>query len=104
MNCKKCQGVLERVGPAHTKVWFCRMCRIAHDETGSALVENPHILKTHFDALKIARANTSGAAGTPAPVRLAMEAHLIQGLQEAYMSGLKDGLLLALHLDYDDQG
>jgi hypothetical protein len=67
-------------------------------------VENPQILKTHFDALKIARNSVKVPPGTADPLRLSMEAHMIQGLQEAYMSGLRDGLLLALHLDYDADG
>ncbi len=84
------------------QVWFCRPCRLAFDDTGSPLVENPQILRTHFDALRIARNSVKTPEDVAHPVRLSMEAHMIQGLQEAYMSGLRDGLLLALNLDYEE--
>ena len=103
MRCKKCQGPLEQVGPQHMTVWFCRMCRVAHDHTGTPLVENPHILKTHFDALKITRSLPPTSTDESPGVRLAMEARHIQGLQEAYMAGLRDGILLSLNLDYEKQ-
>lgn len=102
--CRKCQGNLEQVGPPGMKVWFCRPCRIAHDGSGTPLIENPQLLKTSFDALKIARQSVTVPGDAPAAMRLALEAKLIQGLQEAYLAGLKDGILLALHLDYEDTG
>lgn len=103
MTCRKCQGSLDRVGPPETQVLFCRLCRIAHDEHGQPLVENPHILRTHLDVLKNVRSNLKLPQDLPKAVRLTMEAHMIQGLQEAYFAGLKDGLLLSLNLDYEQE-
>lgn len=59
-------------------------------------------LKSDFNPLQRARDTIKAAHPTMAPVgRTALEVGLIQGFQESYFNGLRDGVLLAYSQDYE---
>lgn len=100
MRCQKCEGDVEpirRLG--QVPFLFCRACKLAYNESGGLCVDT-RTLSTSFNPLAIARGIIKETAGDAAAVaRTALEVLLIQGLQEAYFSGLKDGVLLAYSQD-----
>lgn len=101
MNCRKCKDECEKViRGGEFAFHFCRKCKIPYDSTGSAMFNSASQLVSHFNPLAAARrviGSTHKDASSVA--RTAFEVLLIQSMQEAYMSGLKDGALLAYSQD-----
>ena len=74
---------------------FCPKCKLMHDTSGRPMIMSTD-LRSEFNPLKMARDTISGAHPQAAPVvRTALEVALIQGFQECYFAGLKDGAMLA---------
>jgi len=100
MKCARCQGELEPIVRMREPMFlFCRPCKLPYHEKGGLAVDT-RSLSTSFNPLKIARGvvwKTNPEVSSVA--RSALEVLLIQGLQEAYFSGLKDGVLLAYSQD-----
>ena len=100
LHCSKCQGNIEKIVRAGEEVFFfCRPCKLPHDDKGNPLFTTASLAKT-YNPLLAAR-KTIGPHHTEAEsvTKTALELALIQSLHEAYMSGLKDGVLLAYSQD-----
>lgn len=98
-NCGQCQSALEKIQGG---LLFCRACKLLHDPDGVAMFTGPQ-LASHFNPLASARSTTkSHHKGMASVGKTALEAALIQNLHEAYMAGLKDGILLAYSQDYQE--
>ena len=81
---------------------FCRACKLTHSEEGTLLIESA-ALNTAYNPIKIAREAISKSFPQHEGVAaVATEALLITSLQEAYLAGLKDGILLAYSKDVGD--
>lgn len=100
VHCSKCQGNAEKiVRNGQEAFFFCRSCQLPHDELGNPLFTT-RSLADHYNPLKAARGVVGAHHKDTAPVtRTALEVALIQSLQEAYMAGLKEGVLLAYSQD-----
>lgn len=103
MRCRRCQGQTEPIRRfGKDVIWFCRPCKLSHDQSGRLLITSPE-LRSSFNPLQKARATIKAAHPTMAAVgKTALEAALIQVLQESYLDGLKDGILLAYSQDYEE--
>lgn len=93
--CKKCQQSLVYLKPGPVEILWCEGCKLVHDMTGTLVVQNFDKVETSFDPLKIAKQHVRIPPGTPPLLRSTMEAAIIEGLLQSYMSGLKDGILLS---------
>ena len=100
MKCVRCKGSLEPIERVGVFLFnFCRPCKLRHDAQGRAVVEL-NTLNSSFNPLKIARGMISKTHADAAPVtRSALEVFLIQALTEAFVAGVKDGVLLAYGQD-----
>ena len=98
--CSKCGGGLEPIARKGEPVFhFCRPCKLPHDELGRALFSNKKLndMYTPFkSARKVISQNHPKAT---AVARTALEVALAQALHEAYMEGIKEGVLLAYSQD-----
>lgn len=100
MRCSKCDGELEPIRRMQQPVFlFCRHCKLPYSEDGGLLMDMRQ-LHSAFNPLVLARGTIGKAAGDASSVaKTAMEVAFIQGLQEAYFAGLKDGVLLSYSQD-----
>ena len=103
VTCSKCQGHLEPIKRAGEEVFlFCRPCQLPHDPHGSPLF-TAKTLAERYNPLQAARDTISKHHKGAKPVtKTALEIALIQSLHEAYLSGIKDGVLLAYSQDYEE--
>ena len=86
------------------RFYFCRACKVPYDEFGVTVV-NLNSLSSNFNPLKTARDAARGITQGASPVaQNAMEVLATQGYLEAYLAGMKDGLILAYSLDVKDGG
>lgn len=101
--CTRCKGHIEPVQRAgQLAFYFCRACKLPYNEQGSVVIDTA-TLNTSFNPLSIVRGIIGGThAGASPLARNAMEVLLSQGLVEAYLAGLKDGVLLAYSADVGD--
>lgn len=101
--CTRCKGYVEPVHRAgKLAFYFCRACKLPYNEYGSVVVDTA-TLNTSFNPLGIVRGIIGEThAGASPLARNAMEVLLSQGLVEAYLAGLKDGVLLAYSADVGD--
>jgi len=104
-RCKKCQGGLDTINRMDKTVFLlCRACKLPHDEHGRAIFESTS-LNSNFRPLRDARGTIKEGHPNASPVaKTALEVALIASLQEAYLQGLKDGVLLAYSQDYMEGG
>ena len=103
MKCSKCSGQLERIQRVGQEVFlFCRPCQLPHDADGNALF-TAKSLAGAYNPLQASRDAIRSHQGGVAPVtKTALEVALVQALQEAYFSGIKDGVLLAYSQDFEE--
>jgi hypothetical protein len=101
----RCQGDLVPIERAGQFLFnFCRPCKIPHDAQGRAAIDLIR-LNSSFNPLSTARGMIRKTNADAAPVtRTALETFMIQALTEAYVSGVKDGVLLAYSQDTVDEG
>jgi hypothetical protein len=101
--CSECDGGLERIRRNDQDVFFfCRACKLPHDEGGNALFK-ARSLAERFNPLQAARDTVRKTNPQAAPVtRTSLEVALLQTVQDAYFSGLKDGVLLAYSQDFEE--
>lgn len=98
-KCTKCKGSLEKI---QGEMLFCRACKLLHDRDGVAMFDGPQ-LASHFNPLAGARSTTQTHHKGFTPVaKTALEMALIQNMHDAYLAGLKDGILLAYSQDYTE--
>lgn len=100
LHCSKCRGQLERIiRGGHEAFHFCRPCQLPHDGGGNPLFTTKSLADA-YNPLQAARDVVGPHHKDSAPVtRTALEVALIQSLHEAYMAGLKEGVLLAYSQD-----
>lgn len=104
MKCSSCSGALQRFAPPTGQVvYVCRHCKILHDEGGARLTESGE-LRSAFEPLRLARQiSTKTAPGLHGVAKAAVETAFVQGLSDAYLQGLRDGVLLAYSLESADK-
>jgi hypothetical protein len=101
--CSKCSGAIEKIARQGQEVfYFCRPCKLPHDEFGNPLF-TAKSLADRYNPLQAARDVVAKHHPHDKPVvKTALEVALLQSIQEAYFSGLKDGVLLAYSQDYQE--
>lgn len=78
---------------------LCRACKLPHNEDGKALFESTS-LNSSFRPLRTARDTIKQGHPSASPIaKTALEVALVASLQESYLQGLKDGVLLAYSQD-----
>lgn len=100
MKCRKCKGSLEPTTRAGQFIFnFCRACKLPHNEYGVPIFDSG-LIKSFFNAPDLTRSIIGKThAGMNPVARTAFEVLLMQGMVEAYMAGVKDGVLLAYSQD-----
>jgi hypothetical protein len=100
LRCSKCQGGVEKIIRAGEEAFFfCRACKLPHDALGNPLFTTKSLANA-YNPLLAARKVVGSHHKDVAPVtKTALEVALIQSLHEAYMTGLKEGVLLAYSQD-----
>lgn len=99
-TCSKCGGQLEPISRHGQMVfYFCRPCALPHDQDSNPIVTASG-LKDFFSPADKAREFIGKHRRDAGPVaRTALEVALMQQLFDAYMTGLKEGVLLAYSQD-----
>lgn len=103
LRCSKCNSHLEKIVRGGQEVFhFCRPCQLPHDEAGNRLFDMKS-LADMYNPLKAARGVVGAHHKAAAPVtKTALEVALAHSLQEAYMAGIKEGVLLAYSQDVNE--
>ena len=100
LSCSRCGGEAEPINRMGLILfYFCRPCKLPHDELGRVTIDTAR-MSPAFNPLSIVRGVVSKTHQDATPLtRSAMETFLLQGLLDAYMAGVKDGVLLAYSQD-----
>jgi hypothetical protein len=100
MRCHKCKGELEPIcRDGEPIIKFCRTCKLPYNLTGGLAIDLSS-LNSSYQPVKTARGIIGKAHPGATPVtKSALEVLMIQGFQDIYMAGLKDGILLAYSQD-----
>ena len=103
LRCSKCQGQLEKIiRGGEEAFYFCRPCQLPHNEHGHKLFTMKS-LSDLYSPFKAARQVVGAHHKGAAPVtKTALEVALAQALHEAYMAGIKEGVLLAYSQDVNE--
>jgi hypothetical protein len=104
-KCSHCSGPVEPISRlGEIRFYFCRACKLPFDAAGGVII-NLNTLGSAFDPLRTARGMIKGTAPGASPVaKTALEMLAIQGYVDAYVQGMKDGILLAYSQDVDPGG
>jgi hypothetical protein len=100
LKCSKCGSSIEKIYRGGEDIfYFCRPCQLPHDDHGNPLFTTKSLGQA-FNPLQHTRnALKNHHKGISQVTKTALEVALLASVQEAYLAGIKDGVLLSYSQD-----
>lgn len=101
MKCNHCSGPLEKVTKGGESLFhYCRGCKLPHDKSGNPLLKSGQPMNASYNPLRGAFEAVKSDGRDLSPVaKAAASVAFMPALQDAYLQGVKDGILLAFSQD-----